>query len=165
MQSAQDKLSACCPTLPSCPLSLSFYKLLSTCLPHSIHCQSTYSLISKHFYVNTCWQTQLSLHNLYTQPTLRVPSPFQDSVDPLKNILTTLLFPPGDPLHLRGPSLTDRPPSRFQYIHSTPHFSGMGISAIRVNLRIIPTTNFKPHHPFLTGCFTFFPRKWCSYFL
>lgn len=111
----------------------------------------------------------LSLHTVLAQSTGRAPPrPFQGSPDPLRRVLdhTTLSDARVSSSYLGGcPSRTSLPPGSAPCTSLPRDFSGMGISATHFNSSFIPTTNFKPHHPLLTSCFTFFPGKWCSCFL
>lgn len=145
----------CCP----------FTRLPITCLPHSIHSGSS-PLIFQHFYTNT---TTKSSHGACTVHWKSPPPrPFQGSPDPLRRVLdhTTLSDARVSSSYLGGcPSRTSLPPGSAPCTSLPRDFSGMGISATHFNSSFIPTTNFKPHHPLLTSCFTFFPGKWCSCFL
>lgn len=143
----------CCP----------FTRLPITCLPHSIHSESSH-LSSSSISIQT---PPLSLHTVLAQSTGRAPSPFQGPPDLLRSVVdhTTLSDARASSSYLGGcPSRTSLPPGSAPCTSLPRDFSGMGISATHLNSSFISTTNFKPHHPFLTSCFTFFPGKWCSYF-
>lgn len=106
-------------SLLPCPLT----KLLITCLPHSVHSESTYPVISKHFYINTSQLTNtiksLQLahagHFKSPLPVSRFARSSQEPVSP-----HCYSHESSSSSCRRHPSLTDRPPSWFCVMHFTP---------------------------------------------